>query len=174
MNAPKPFWTIGREREKQHAATFVRKADQQALLFPVIDAALDLNDSNGDVAKFMDVARTAMVEGGSAVWDNASLWMSKIACRHESVLSLWDELALHPSWQVRWRVACLLYYAIAGEQSDRLFARLRHDRSARVREFAKQRYEYRPGPDRYLVKMFDANDPASPGFQQELECSPRS
>ncbi|HEX6376401.1 MAG TPA: hypothetical protein VFZ91_11865 [Allosphingosinicella sp.] len=164
MNVPKPFWTIGREREKQHAASFVKKPDQQALLFPVIDAALDLNEGKGDEARFVDVARRAMAEGSSAVWEETSLWISKIALRYENVSSLWDELAVHPSWQARCRVACLLYHAIPEEQSDRLFAGLRHDRSAKVRTSAIDRYEYRPGPDGYIVKLFDSNDPASPGF----------
>ena len=165
--AEKPFWTIGREREKLYAGQFVKAPDQQALLFPVIDAALDLNEGAGDEAEFIGLATRAMSKGGSAVWEDTACWISKLSARFPDVLRLWDELASDPAWQVRWRVACLLYTHIPAAQSDRLFAVLRHDRSVKVHETAVSRYEDRVGSANHVVfKMFDANDPASPGFNR--------
>jgi hypothetical protein len=158
-------WTIGREREKQHAAKFVRDPEQQAILFPVIDAVHDLNEGSGSPSAFIDVARTAMTNGEAAVWQNATNWIPKVGSEYPEVHSLWGELARNVSWNVRWRVACVLYGGVPDEQSDELFGDLRHDKSKKVRETAIDRYENRPGPDRYIVfKMFDAQNPASPGF----------
>ncbi|MES2441950.1 MAG: hypothetical protein V4574_03905 [Pseudomonadota bacterium] len=167
MSADRPFWTIGRDREKAYTAEFVKEADQQALIFAVIDAALDCNEASGSGAEFVEKARVAMVDGNSAVWQNASSWVRKVGERHPASLTLWDQLASHASWQVRWRVACLLYNDIPDAKSDDLFALLRHDKSAKVREYAVSRYENRPGPDRNIVfKMFDADAPSSPGLRR--------
>jgi hypothetical protein len=149
-------WTIGSEREKMHAAKFVKKADQQAILFPVIDAIHDLKDGATDISRFIDVARSAMIEGGYGVWTNTSNWISKVVLEIPAVAAIWDELAVHPDWKVRWRVACGLYYfGISETQSDRLFSILRNDKSKKVREYAESRYEYRPNP-KNIEKVFDA------------------
>lgn len=162
------MWTIGREREKLHAAKFVRDAAQQNILFPVIDAIHDVKEDRESPAAFIAVARIAMTKGGSGVWQNTVNWIAKVAREHPEVLSLWDELALCANWQTRWRVACVLYGDISDAQSDHLFSKLRHDASKRVREMAVDRYENRPGPNRHIVfKMFDANHPASPGFERK-------
>jgi hypothetical protein len=167
VDRPKPFWTIGRDREKLHTAKFVKDAAGQFLIFLVIDAALDLNEGQGDSDLFVDVAKAAMIEGSSAVWQNAANWMRKIGDRFPETLTMWDSLAAHPSWQVRWRVACVLYHDFPEDKSDQLFAILRHDKSAKVRLTSVDRYENRPGPDRYVVfKMFDADSPTSPGFRK--------
>jgi hypothetical protein len=163
----KPFWTIGRKREKLHTAKFVKDAAGQSLIFPVIDCALDLNEGNGDSSEFVAVAKVAMIEGGSAVWQNAANWMRKIGDRFPETLRMWDELAAHPSWNVRLKVACVLYHDFPEDQSDSLFALLRHDKSAKVRLTSVDRYENRPGPDRCVVfKMFDSNSPTSPGYRE--------
>ena len=152
----KPIWTIGREREKLHAAKFVRGADQQALLFPVIDAVHDLNEGEIDTDRFVTAARTAMIEGAFGVWANTNNWIRKIGNRHPNVLPLWDELSEHTSWKVRWRVACCLYSDIGDAQSDRIFSVLRNDKSKKVREYAIDRYEKRPDDKGRVEKRFDA------------------
>lgn len=162
------MWTIGREREKFHAAKFVRDGAQQNILFPVIDAVHDLKEDRGSAAAFIAVARIAMITGGSGVWQNTVNWIAKVTREHPEILLLWDELALGTIWQTRWRVACVLYGDIPDAQSDHLFSNLRHDPSKRVRDTAIDRYENRPGPDRYIVfKMFDSSHPASPGFERK-------
>ena len=150
-------WTIGREREKLHAAKFVRKPEEQAILFPVIDAVEDLKEGTGTVEQFMFAARTAMIEGGFGAWTNASLWISKVAKDAPEASILWDELSDHSEWKVRWRVACELYYGISEEQSNRLYAKLRNDKSKKVRDYAISRYEHRPNP-KYIEKVYDAAD----------------
>jgi hypothetical protein len=167
VNIPKPFWTIGKEREKAHAAKFVRQSDQQALIFPVIDAAIDISDGHGNERDFRELAQTAFVSGKSAVWQSAADWLRKVGGLRPAVLNLWDELAAHSDWTVRWRVACLLYADMSETQSDLLFSVLRHDKSAKVRRYAVDRYENRAGPDRNIItKLFDADEPSSPGFRR--------
>ncbi|QNO27064.1 hypothetical protein EEB18_020495 [Sphingopyxis sp. OPL5] len=167
MTAQKPFWTIGKEREKAHAAKFIPQEDQQDLIFPVIDAALDINDGHGNEGMFRELARTAFVSGKSAVWQAAANWLRKVGGLKPTVLDLWDELGAHSDWTIRWRVACVLYADIPEPKSDLVFGVLRHDKSAKVRRYAVDRYENRPGPDRNVVfKMFDAGDSSSPGFRR--------
>jgi hypothetical protein len=150
------MWTIGREREKTHAAKFVRDKGQQSLLFPVIDSVHDMKEGSGSIQDFMIAARLAMVEGGSGVWQNTVNWMRKVIFEQPEAHMLWDELAEHKAWQVRWKVACCLYLDIPEAQSNRLFALLRADRSKKVRDSAVDRYEYLPDERGRVEKRFDA------------------
>ena len=151
------MWTIGREREKLHAGKYVRQSAQQQLLFPVIDAVHDLKEGKAGLEEFCESARTAMTLGGDRVWEQAASWVGQVEREYPEVASLWNELALNSDWRVRWRVAYSLYCFISEPQSDQLFAKLRHDRSKKVREFAVQHYEYRPDASRTIVKQFDAS-----------------
>jgi len=151
-------WTIGREREKLHAAKFVRKPEDQEILFRVIDAVADLNEGTGSIEQFLSVARLAITFGGNGAWTNTSNWVAKVAKDAPEVMTIWDELSNHTELKVRWRVACGLYYfGIGEEQSNRLFAKLRNDKSKKVREYANSRYENRPNP-KYVEKVYDAAD----------------
>ena len=152
------IWTIGREREKLHAAKYVRKPEDQAILFPVIDAIEDLNEGTGTIEQFRSAARLAITAGGVGAWTNTSNWVAKVAKHAPEILTLWDELSDHTEWKVRWRVACGLYYfGIDEDQSNRLFAKLRTDKSKKVREYAISRYENRPNP-KNVEKVYDAAD----------------
>jgi hypothetical protein len=150
------LWTIGREREKAHYTQFVRDADQQALLFPVIDAIHDLKEGAGSASRLMDVSRAAMAGGNVRVWGTTSDWLNRVVTQIPEVGQLWVEFASNADWRLRWRVACHLYFGIPEDISNRIFAVLRHDRSAKVREYAISRYEERPNEKREVVKMFDA------------------
>lgn len=150
------MWTIGREREKSHAAKFVREETQQRLLFPVIDAVHDIKEGSGDIQNFIVTARIAMIEGRSGVWHNTVNWMRKVIQEHPTANVLWDELAEHESWRVRWKVACCLYVDIPEPQSDQLFSSLRADRSKKVRDYSVDRYENRPDKHGKVEKRFDA------------------
>lgn len=141
------MWTIGREREKAHSDKFVRKSDQRALLHPVIDAVHDLKDGSAGPDKFVAVAYDAMVRGDSGVWQDTANWIRRVGREYPTACAIWDKLANHSSWQVRWRVACCLYAHIDTRQSDCLFEQLRVDRSAKVRGFAEDRHSHPPrGP----------------------------
>lgn len=150
------MWTIGREREKAHAAKFVRKEDQQQLLFPVIDAVHDLKEGTGQIGDFIVAARRAMIEGGSGAWQNTANWLRQVGREHPAAYALWGELARHESWRIRWKVACCLYLDIPELQSDDLFALLRADRSKKVRDYAVDRFENRPDERGRVEKRFDA------------------
>jgi hypothetical protein len=132
--------------------------DQKAMLLAVVDAAHDIIDGKTDVSEFVELARNAMIQGNSSVWQGASNWITKIGRRIPEVTVVWTELVSHANWKVRWRVACCLYsWGIEEKQSDRLFATLRNDKSEKVRRYAVDRYEARPNEKREVVTMFDAN-----------------
>ncbi|MCW1984326.1 UNVERIFIED_ORG: hypothetical protein M2348_002343 [Sphingomonas sp. R1F5B] len=150
------MWTIGREREKTHAGKFVRQEDQRQLLYPVIDAVHDIKEGNGSVEDFIGVAQVAMMEGGSGVWLSTANWVRKVSHENVRASEIWNFLARHESWKIRWRVACCLYLDIDEPQSDHLFAHLRSDPSKKVRKYATDRYENRPDDQGKVEKRFDA------------------
>jgi hypothetical protein len=160
-------WTIGREREKQHACRYVKAQSQRDLLFPVIDAVHDLNEGFGTLEDFAVTAISALEKGGSTTWNSVDKWIHDVSRLHPQALEIWNTLSDHSKWSVRRSVAGLLYWYIPTSQSDKLFAKLRHDQSSAVRALAVDRYENRAGPKgNILFKMFDAADPASPGFRK--------
>jgi hypothetical protein len=148
-----------RQWERDKVTDSKLEAHQETMLLSVIDAAHDLIDGKPGVAKFLEFARHAMIKGNSTVWQNTSDWIRKTGNRTPEVRVVWDELAGHASWQVRWRIACCLYsWGIEERQSDRLFANLRNDKSEKVRRYAVSRYEARPNEKREVVRMFDATE----------------
>jgi hypothetical protein len=129
--------------------------DQQDMLLAVINFAHDLLEGKPEIEKYKSAVLHSMTHGHSAVWQNTANWIRKIGDRAPEATVVWDELAIHTSWEVRWRIACVTYYDIPEAHSNRLFARLRYDKSSKVREYAISRYENRPNP-KYLEKVFDA------------------
>jgi hypothetical protein len=152
------LWTLGRDREKQSVAPHFEDPEQQALLFAVIDAAHDLKEGLSAADGLIAVARRAFKEGNPGVVQQTSEWIAKLAGQFPSIEILWEELASHRNMKMRWDVACRLYWYLDENQSNRLFAILRHDKSKKVREMAVSRYEWRTNEERTFVKMFDAED----------------
>lgn len=150
------MWTIGREREKLHAAKFVKDEAGQTLLFRVIDAVHDLKDGGDDVVALENAARCAIIDGNSAVWQNVSNWIRRAGQQWPAVLSIWPGLAAHADWRIRHRVACVLYLDVPEDLSNRLFAALRFDKSAKVRQYVVQRYEWRPDEHNEVKRFHDA------------------
>ncbi|MEP7350359.1 MAG: hypothetical protein ABI668_10480 [Sphingorhabdus sp.] len=148
-----------RQWERGNVTDSSLDAQQQAMLLSVIDTAHDIIEGKPEIAKFIEAARHAMIHGHSSVWQNTSNWITKIGRVAPDVKVIWNELAAHSNWQIRWRVACCLYsWGIDENQSDQLFAYLRDDKSEKVRHYAIDRYESRPNEGREVVKMFDANE----------------
>ena len=157
------LWTLGRDREKQHVAPNFKDENQRDLLFAVIDAVHDLKEGLDNSVGLVAAARRAFRDGNAGVVQQTSEWIAKVACRIPAVGILWDELAAHPNREIRWDVACRLYWYLPEDQSDRLFAILRHDRSKKVREMAIQRYEWRTNEENTFVKMYNAE-----GFDERV------
>ena len=131
------MWTIGREREKEHAARNVR-ADQLAAIHAVIDAAFDLHEGRIEADEARDTFIAAFVDGGAGVWEQTESWLRRLATRHPGLSDIWVELSRHKAWKVRWRVSCVLDSippAVASEIGERLCV----DRSKKVREYALDR-----------------------------------
>jgi hypothetical protein len=158
-----------RQWEKDKVTDSSLDAEQQAILLAVVEFAHDVFEGRLEDGNFIESAKRAMIHGNASVWQNTTGWIRKVSAKSSNVSAVWDDLANNSGWQVRWRVACVLYHDIPDSQSDRIFSVLRYDKSNRVRETAVDRYENRPGPDRYVVfKMFDASDPASPGYDRSI------
>lgn len=163
-------WSDSREACRAYFTDFSLRfvpPEEAQKITDVVDRACDLHEGSGSIEAFLDAAVIAMSEGRGSIWESAAIWIGRAAEERPVVNDVWDTLAKHRAWQVRWRVSCVLYHNISESKSDELFAILRHDKSEKVRRFSVDRYENRPGPDRIIVfKMFDAANPLSPGYRE--------
>jgi hypothetical protein len=151
------IWTIGREREKAFALQYVKAKPQQNLVFRVIDAVCDLNEGTGSVEQFMDSAKAAFLSGRKTAWNTVDKWIRDVSRLHPEVNEIWTDLASNSKSEIRRQVAGRLYWYVSEEQSDLLFAALRHDKAQSVSSLAIERYEFRPeGRGGPLRRMFDA------------------
>jgi hypothetical protein len=152
------IWTIGREREKAHAIKYIRSEKDYPLIFDVIDAVEDIKAGEDAYQRFMDVAIYAFVNGGRGVWGQTADWIRRVGKLDPQVHAIWNDLAVSPKGEIRWRVACLLYNNIPDRQSHHHFDQLRSDKSKRVREFAISRYEYTADAKGRLERTRSATD----------------
>ena len=101
--------TLGREREKASAASYVRDPTQVAVIHGVIDAAHDLLEGSTTEEAISRVIRNALVSGGSGVWEQAGSWLLKLSTQFESLSDIWRDIAAHRSARVRFRAAAHIY-----------------------------------------------------------------
>jgi hypothetical protein len=102
------MFTTGRQREKQHAASYVRSEVDIPIVERVIDAAHDLMDGIVSADKVAPVFSEALLTGGSGVWEQTGSWLCKLTREHPSLAQLWLQLAPHKSARIRFRVAAFL------------------------------------------------------------------
>jgi hypothetical protein len=126
------MWTIGREREKEHARKFLGPSKDSSLLEVVVDAVHDLIGGS-PVSEVTQAAFTdGFVEGGSGTWESTGSWLAKSVREFPELAQLWREFASHPSAKVRFRAAAFL-----GEMPEdtalALLPILLSDSSAKVR-----------------------------------------
>lgn len=101
------MWTLGRDREKEHARKFLGSKDSK-VLEQVIDAVHDLIEQKKVTKATTDALHAGLLEGASGTWESAGSWLIK-ACREFSELcTLWVELSSHPSSKIRFRVAAFV------------------------------------------------------------------
>jgi hypothetical protein len=160
------FGSLGRERDIELLRQRCTDAIMRDKWIAQTSAAHDMNDGIGSVEAFLVTTRNAVFPVSQAARDPALTLLARIAIYYPECLVIWRELAQSEKWADRFSVACRLYSVIPETLSDQLFSALRHDKSAKIRKYAFDRYENRAGPDRYIVfKMFDAECPSSPGFK---------
>jgi hypothetical protein len=126
------MFTIGREREKEHARKFLGDSSDPTKLVAVIDAVHDLFESGAITDSTRAAFRSGFVDGGGGTWESTGSWLAKVVREYPSLSPLWIEFAGHPSATVRFRAAAFLdkmpEYCAA-----EVFAQLLSDCSAKVR-----------------------------------------
>jgi len=134
------MFTFGREHEKRCAAHYLRDPSQIGLIADVVDAVHDVLEGKCRVDDVRQTCSRAFCDGGSGVWEQTALWMTKLDREHPLLLSDWRTLAANKKATVRFRVACCLNdmpQSLAKEIGELLA----NDRSKKVREMAVGRLE---------------------------------
>jgi hypothetical protein len=140
------MFTIGREREKEHAARYLHNQADTLVVGRVIDAAHDLIEGVASADAVAPVLAEAFVTGGGGAWEQTGSWMCKLAREHPSLHQLWLQLAPHKSARIRFRVAAFLNDA-PDDIRQQLAATFLADRSAKVRSKTAGEISMRPTPD---------------------------
>ena len=104
------MWTLGRDREKEHARKFLGLSKDASLLEAVIDTVHDRFEGPADPTAARAIFRRSFVEGAGGTWESTGSWLRKASHEFPDLTSLWDELLTHTSAVTRFRAA-----AFAGE-----------------------------------------------------------
>src|SRR5687768_8671367 len=102
------MWTIGREREKEHARKFLGASADSSRLEAVIDAVHDLIDSRSTNDDIRAAFRGAFVDGSTGTWESTGSWLCKVIREYPSFSDLWLEFVSHRSAVVRFRAAAFV------------------------------------------------------------------
>ena len=102
------MFTIGRQREKQHAASYVRSEADRLIVERAIDAAHDLMEGIASADAVAPILAEAFVTGGGGVWEHTGSMIGTLAKDYPSLASIWPQLAPHKSARIRFRVAAFL------------------------------------------------------------------
>ena len=95
------MFTIGRDREKEHARKFLGTSSDPALLESVIDAVHNLLEGQALSENTFEAFRRGFLEGRSGTWESTGSWLTKIDREFPALSSLWHEFAAHQSAQIR-------------------------------------------------------------------------
>jgi len=126
------MFTIGREREKEHAKQFIRDPSNYQAINAVIDAVHDCLDGADDSSQVREAFRHAFVESGSGVWEQAGGWLRKLTKERPEFSDLWEEFAESSKASTRFRVAACLH-DMPAEVGVRLLDRFSRDPSPKIR-----------------------------------------
>jgi hypothetical protein len=140
------MFTIGRQREKEHAASYVRAEADRLVVERVVDGAHDLIEGVASPDTVAPILAEAFVTGGSGAWEQTGSWLRKLTTEHPSLVQVWLQLAPHKSARIRFRVAAFL-----NDMPDDIRRQLAEtflaDPSAKVRSKTAGEISMRPTPD---------------------------
>lgn len=125
------MWTIGREREKEHARKLLGSSDPSTLE-AVIDVVHDLLESGVVTDQTIAAFRSGFINGASGTWESTGSWLRKTAREFPALSDLWLEFAAHHSATKRFRAAAFLA-DMPEDVAKTLLPRLLSDSSAKVR-----------------------------------------
>lgn len=130
------MFTFGREHEKNCAVSCFKKDSKDAQLAEMlVDVVHDfLEESSGEEPVRSELFR-CFLEGGSGVWEKAGSWLRKLSKDYPNFEAVWQELANHSNWKVRFRAACFLD-EMPTPVASRIRQQLRQDSNKKVRDMA--------------------------------------
>jgi hypothetical protein len=140
------MFTLGRQREKQHAASFIRNEEDRLIAERVIDAVHDIAEGVASVDVVAPILADAFVTGGSGVWEQTGSWLRKLTKTHPSLAEVWPQLAIHKSSRIRFRVAAFVN-DVPPSVRRQLVTQFLADPSAKVRSKVAGEICMNPTPD---------------------------
>jgi hypothetical protein len=140
------MFTLGRQREKEHATRNLRSDADKQLIERVVDAIHDVLERVAAPDSAEPVLAEAFVVGGSGAWEQTGSWICQLAREHPSLNRLWLQLAPHKSARIRFRVAALLNDMPADTRLN-LMSTFLADTSAKVRSKAAGEVYMHPTAD---------------------------
>lgn len=126
------MFTLGREREKEHARQYIRDASNYPAMDAVIDAVHDCLEGTDGSTDVRGAFRHAFLESGSGVWEQAGGWLWKLTEERPEYADLWEEFSESPKASLRFRVAACLDDMPPGV-GVRLLDRFSRDSSKKIR-----------------------------------------
>ena len=155
------MFTLGREREKEHAAKYVRTEADRLVVERVVDAAHDLIEGIASAETVAVVLAEAFISGGGGAWEQTGTWLRKLARAHPLLDQIWMQLAPHKSVRIRFRVAAFLNEMPDGVRLQ-LAATFLGDASAKVRAKTAGEISMRPTPNLQPLLQSRLNQESDP------------
>ena len=126
------IFTLGREREKLHAAGYVRSETDRRCVEDMIDVVHNVLEGLMAVNDAGPTLVHQFISGGNGVWEQTGSWIRKLTSRHPELSRLWPEMAEHKSSKIRFRVAAFVN-DIPAEVRQQLISRFLADPAVTVR-----------------------------------------
>lgn len=142
------MFTFGRDHEIKTALRRHGGADSAGQVVDIVNAIHDLQENKCALEDVESVIRLALVEGRRDIWVAAGTWLLKLQGDYPTSRQVWTDLAVHPSAEVRFRVASHLV-DFGGGLREEIYAVLKHDKSKRVRSHADGKWDYCQHPEKY-------------------------
>ena len=162
------MFTLGRQREKQHATRYSRSEADTLIIGRVIDAAHDLIEGIASPDAVTPILSEAFLTGGSGAWEQTGSWLHKLAREHPSLAQLWLQLAPHKSARIRFRVAAFLN-DMPDDIRLQLISTFLADPSAKVRSKTAGEISMHPTPDMLPLLQSRLTQEADPDVVSSIQ-----
>ena len=124
--------TLGREREKENARSYLRDAADAPLIEAVIDVVHDQLEGRFEFDHARRTFLAAFENGHSGTWEQAGSWLRKIAPEQPELHSIWLELTGSAKLKLR-LIAAAFATDLPPERAIRVIQALSRDPSKKIR-----------------------------------------
>jgi len=142
------MFTFGRKHEIDVAVRRHGGAERANMIVDIVDAIHDIIENKTTLDVVEKLIETALVEGRRDIWDAAGTWLLKLQKDYPPVEHVWTDLAKHPKSEVRFRIASHII-DLPQSTRDQVYSLLKDDKSKRVRDHARGKWDFAKHPEQY-------------------------